>query len=98
MPDDGAYARLAERPVRCWQNDHGSALRTTVAPLDGANDFQHLRAWPAVVVRMATVLRETYGADLVMPVTVLDLRLAESLGAALREVDRDLHVCTLVSS
>lgn len=62
----------------------GAALRAVVAPIDVAEDFQQLRAWPALVVRAAAVIRETYGGTLVMPMTVLDHVRCDTLTAGLQ--------------
>ena len=70
----------------------GAALRAVVAPIDVAEDFQQLRAWPALVVRAAAVIRETYGGTLVMPMTVLDHVRCDTLTAGLHAIDSDLDL------
>jgi GNAT superfamily N-acetyltransferase len=72
-------------------------LRHTVANLETATDFQDLRAWPAVVVETARILRQTYAATLIVPLSVLKPAAAEALTAALAEVDPDLRRFRLVA-
>jgi [ribosomal protein S5]-alanine N-acetyltransferase len=76
----------------------GAALRAVVAPVESADDFQELRAWPTLVLRTAAVLHEVYSGVLVIPMTVLDPGRVGTLTNGLRAIDRDLHRFQLVAS
>src|SRR6266849_1889895 len=60
----------------------GAALRYTVANVETATDFQDLRAWPAVVIETARILRQMYAETLIVPLTVLKSASAETLAAS----------------
>ncbi len=65
----------------------GAALRTSVATVETAPDFQDLRAWPMLRAGTARVLRSTCGCSLVMPLTVWRRPTAEAVLVGLRNVD-----------
>ena len=75
----------------------GAARRAVLAPMDVADDFQELRAKPALVVRTAAVIQQTYGSTLVMPMTVLDHARCDALATDLRDIDSELHLFQLAA-
>jgi AAA domain len=81
----------------CDPEPFGSALRAVLAPMDVADDFQELRAWPALVVRTAAAIQQTYGRTLVMPITVLDHARSDALTTDLRDIDPELHLFHLAA-
>ena len=91
-------ARRLPRAVLFDPEPFGTALRHTVANLETASDFQDLRGWQPLVIATARILRETYAATLIVPLTVLDAASAESLAARLATVDSDVRVLCLVAT
>lgn len=87
--------RPGTRSRRC---SCGLAMGPPVANVETATDFQDLRAWPAVVVETARILRQTYTETLVVPLTVLKPASAETLAAGLAAVNPDLWGFRLVAS
>jgi GNAT superfamily N-acetyltransferase len=76
----------------------GAALRSTVANVETAADFQDLRAWPAVVIETTRILRQMYAEILIVPLTVLKSSSAATLAAGLATVDPTLRRFRLVAS
>jgi len=95
-----AHALLRRVPAALLYDPElfGAALRTTVATIEAAADFQELRAWPSLVVETARVLSDTYDRPLVLPLTVWRRSAVEVLLSGLRRIDPDVRPFRLVAS
>jgi len=92
-----ALVRRLPQAVLFDPEPFGAALRQAVANIETATDFQDLRAWLALVVETARILRQTYAETLIVPLTVLSAASAEALAARLATVDPEVHRFRLVA-
>ena len=72
----------------------GSMLQKVLRPIDWSGDFQDYPMWRGLTVDVAGQLRERYGRDLVMPMTIWRTDYFEEVMSGLRIVDADVrHFC-----
>jgi hypothetical protein len=77
----------------------GAALRQIVKPIDYPDDFQDIPLWPSLTLETARLLRERYGCDLVIPMTIWRVDYFEQIVGALRRSEPDVyHFCLTASA
>lgn len=69
----------------------GAALRQIVKPIDYPEDFQDIPLWPPLTVATARLLREQYGRDLFIPMTIWRADYFEQIVGALRRCEPEVH-------
>ena len=72
----------------------GFFLSKVLRPIDQPDDFQHYAMWRSLVVITAQQMRETYGRDLIMPMTIWHPPYFEEVIGGLRKIEPEFHhVC-----
>ncbi len=69
----------------------GFFLRKALEPHDVKDDFQHYPMWRTLTITTAQLLKENYGRDLVIPMTIWRPEYFNEVIVGLREVDSNLH-------
>lgn len=76
----------------------GVAVRTILQPIDQQDDFQHYPLWRKLTVYAAGELREKYGRDLVIPMTIWREQYFREVTDGLRALGSNFHHFCLTAS
>jgi hypothetical protein len=69
----------------------GAGLRAIVGRIDAPDDFQDIPLWRTLTVQTARLLRQSYGRDLIVPMTIARPDYFAEVTDGLRRVDADFH-------
>lgn len=69
----------------------GACLRAILGRIDAPEDFQNIPLWRTLTVQTARLLRQSYGRDLIVPMTIARPDYFEEVTGGLRRVDPDFH-------
>jgi chloramphenicol 3-O-phosphotransferase len=74
----------------------GFCLRSILSSIDPVDDFQHYPMWRSLTVHIARLLQESYGRDLVIPMTIWRRAFFNEVVGGLKEFEKDVrHFCLI---
>jgi AAA domain-containing protein len=76
----------------------GFMLRSILGKFDPRDDFQDFPMWPSLVAETARSIKEAYGCDLIVPMTLRREDYLSAIMGGLRQVDNDCHHFCLLAS
>ena len=79
----------------------GFMLRKVLEPnnLDVAEDFQHIKLWPAIVIEVARQLHQQYKRHLIVPMSIPIPEYFQQIKAGFFEFEPELyHFCLMASA
>jgi len=77
----------------------GLMLRNILRPIDWSGDFQDYPIWRTLTVEVAKTLKQTYGRNLIMPMTIWRADYFKEVMSGLSAIDPDIyHFCLTASA